>query len=137
MKREARTLIVDDSRSVLRVMEKILNDLGITGVAKAGNGLQAVELFAGALRSGTPYSLVFLDIIMPVMDGQEALLRMRALEREAGIAGSDRATIIMASSRHSPEDMMRALVEGDCTDYLVKPFDDEDLRGMLVRYGFV
>ncbi|BCS52345.1 hypothetical protein GSbR_15960 [Geobacter sp. SVR] len=74
---------------------------------------------------------------MPEMDGQEALKRIRALEREAGIAGNGKATIIMASSLHSTEDMVQALIEGDCSDYLVKPFGDDELRGMLIRYGFV
>lgn len=136
MEREARTLIADDSRTILEVMEHMLHHIGIPDVTKAGNGLQALEFFGNALLHGAPYSLVFLDILMPVMDGQEALKRIRAMEREAGITGDGKATIIMATSLHSPEDMMQALFEGDCTDYLVKPLDIEDLRAMLMKYGF-
>ncbi len=137
MRREGKTLAVDDSISILALMDCMLNQYGIKDVTKAGNGLQALEHFESALQSGVPYSLVLLDIMMPVMDGQEALKKMRALEREAGLAGDDRSVIIMATSLHSPRDMMEALIDGDCSDYLTKPFQFEDLRGMLMRYNFI
>ncbi|HXE98380.1 MAG TPA: response regulator [Dongiaceae bacterium] len=136
MKLEAKTLIVDDSKAVLRIMENALRDIGILDITKAGDGLQATKLFREALQGGTPFSLVFLDVVMPEMDGQEALKLMRAMEKDAGISGNDKATIIMATSLHSPSDMMDALVGGDCSDYLVKPFDTGDLRALLVKYGF-
>lgn len=137
MKREAKILIVDDSKAILGMMENILSSYGLLDVAKAGNGLQAVELFQTALQQGTTFSPVFLDIVMPVMDGQETLRRIRAMEREAGITGDARAVIIMVTSLHSTSDMMTALIDGDCSDYLVKPFEAEDLRAMLVKYGFL
>jgi two-component system chemotaxis response regulator CheY len=136
MKREAKTLIVDDSMAVLRFMENTLRDLGVMDITKACNGLQGTEYFRDALQGGMPFSLIFLDVVMPEMDGQEALKRMRAMENDAGISGCDKATIIMATSLHSPSDMMNALIDGDCTDYLVKPFDSGDLRAILMKYGF-
>ena len=137
MEREVKTLTVDDSMPILAIMGCMLNQYGIKDVTKAGNGLLAVEHFEAALQSGNPYSLVLLDIVMPVMDGQEALRRMRAKEKEAGITGDDRSVIIMATSRTSTNDMMEALIEGDCTDYLAKPFQFEDLRGMLAKYNLI
>jgi two-component system chemotaxis response regulator CheY len=136
MKREAKVLIVDDSRSEVAVMEKMLKKQGVLDITTAENGLKAVELFEGALRNRSPYALVLLDILMPVMDGQEALKRMRALEKEAGMTKDDKATIIMVTSLHSPSDMINALFYGDCSDFLVKPFDFEDLWGMLAKYDF-
>lgn len=137
MKRDPKILIVDDSRAILGMMENILTSYGLLDVTKAGNGLQAVELFQEALQGGAPFSPVFLDIVMPVMDGQETLRRIRAMEKEAGITGDARATIIMVTSLHSTTDMMTALIDGDCSDYLVKPFEAEDLGAMLVKYGFL
>jgi two-component system chemotaxis response regulator CheY len=136
MKREAKTLIVDDSKAVLHFMEKVLRDIGVQDITKAGDGLQATELFGEALQGGAPFSLVFLDVVMPEMDGQEALKKMRAMEKEAGISRDGKATIIMATSLHSPSDMIDALVGGDCSDYLVKPFKTADLRALLVKYCF-
>lgn len=134
MKRERKTLVVDDDVFIGSKMELMLNLLGISDVTRAVNGLQATELFERALREATPYTLVFLDIIMPEMDGQAALKRMRAMEKEAGVSGADRSIIIMTTSLGSPNDMMEALFEGDCTDYLVKPVDEAALQGMLARH---
>ena len=137
MKRTAKTLIVDDSVAILEMMDNMLRELGVSDITRAEDGLAAVERFHEALSSGAPYTLVLLDIVMPVLDGQEALKRMRAMEREAGVAHGERAAIIMATSLHSPDDMVQAIIDGDCTDYLVKSFEENDLRGMLLKYGFL
>jgi len=137
MKRQAKTLIVDDSKAVLSMMEGMLKYYGIDGIDKAANGQVAVDQFQQALSAGTPYSLVFLDIVMPVMDGQTALRQMRAIEAAAGVTGEQRATIIMATSLSSTTDMVDALIEGDCTDYLIKPFEVDDVLGMLTKHGYV
>ena len=137
MKRGQKILVVDDDALLVETLAVMLSIQGITDVAKAGNGLQALSRFEEALKGGAPFSLVFLDIVMPEMNGQAALKRMRAFELEAGITGDDRSIIIMTSSLGSPEDMIEALIEGDCTDYMVKPLDEGNLRGMLAKYGFV
>ena len=119
------------------MMNGMLDDFGFHKVTEAEDGLVAVEHFETAARSGEPFELVFLDIVMPVMDGQEALKRMRAIEKEAGVSGDDKATIIMATSLHSTNDMIDAIIDGQCDDYIVKPFEPEDLLGLLEKYGFV
>lgn len=133
----AKTMVVDDSKAILYMMKGMLEDYGLQNVTTAGNGLLAVEQFEAATLGGSPFSLVFLDIVMPVMNGQEALKRMRSIEMEAGVKDADKAVIIMATSLHSTTDMIDAMIEGDCSDYLIKPFDPEDLLGMLVKYGYV
>ena len=137
MKNEPKTLIVDDSKAILSMMGSILTSYGIKDITTAGNGLLALKSFDQALQAKAPFALVFLDIVMPVMDGQVALKRMRAMEQEAGITGCDKAVIIMATSLNSTTDMVNAVIEGDCTDYLVKPFEAEDLRGMLIKYVYL
>ena len=137
MKKTAKTLIVDDSIAILELMDNMLREFGVRDITPAEDGLAAVELFRQALDSGAPYNLVFLDIVMPLMDGQAALKRMRGMEKEAGLTDGDRATIIMATSLHSTGDMIQAIIDGDCTDYLVKAFEPDDIRGMLLKYGFM
>ncbi len=132
-----KTLIVDDSPVALQMAAVMLEQCGIDDVAAAVNGLQALEHFQRALMDGTPYALVLLDIVMPVLDGQETLKRMRAMENSVGVSADDRTIIVMATALHSADDMMDALFEGDCSDYLVKPFDAEDLRGMLKKHGLL
>ncbi len=130
-------LIVDDSDLQADIIASILDDLGITKITKAVNGRDGLERFKEALQSGAAYSLVFLDIVMPEMDGQEALKRMRTLEKEAGVDGNDKTTIIMTTSLSSPADMITAIIEGDCTDYVVKPVSEGILRAMLTKYGVI
>ena len=136
MSRALNVLIVDDSELQADVLEGVLDDLGISNVTKATNGVHAVDCFEEALKSGSAFSLVFLDIVMPEMDGQEALKRIRALEKEAGVDTVARATIIMLTSLSSPKDMMSALIDGDCNDYVVKPVAESILKAMLTKYGF-
>jgi two-component system chemotaxis response regulator CheY len=128
-----KVLIVDDSISVQEMMQEMLKRSGLHDLTVAGNGQQALSLFREALLEGKPYGLVLLDIVMPKMDGQQALKRMRAMEKEAGTG--TKALIIMVTSLSSTYDMMEAIVEGDCTDYLVKPFEPEHLQYMLAKYG--
>lgn len=132
-----KVLIAEDSDLQADILNSILNDLGIKNVTMAINGVHAVEHFEQALLNGAAYSLVFLDIVMPEMDGQEALKRMRALEKGSGTGGNDKTTIIMTTSLNSPADMITALIENDCTDYIVKPVDENALRSMLVKYGLI
>lgn len=136
MKRESKALIVDDSAAVLGMMQEMLEACGIVEVTEAVDGVQALSQFEEALRAGKGYPLVFLDIVMPVLNGQETLKRMRRMEKEAGIAANDRAIIIMVTALHSTDDMIRAIIDGDCNDYLVKPFEQEHLQDMLVTYNF-
>lgn len=137
MPQALKVLIVDDSDLQADILESILDDMGIKNITKAINGIHAVKYVEEALQDGAAYSLVFLDIVMPEMDGQEALKRIRALEKEAGVGENDKSTIIMLTSLSSPEDMITALIEGECTDYVVKPVAESILNAMLIKYGLI
>jgi len=132
-----KVLIAEDSILQAETLELMLNDLGITDISKAINGLSAMEYFEQALISEAPYTLVFLDIIMPEMDGQETLRRMRAMEKIKGVSEARKSLIIMTTALSSPTDMMDALLEGDSNDYIVKPVEEEHLQAMLAKYKFI
>jgi two-component system, chemotaxis family, chemotaxis protein CheY len=134
MKHKAKIMVVDDSALIVSMMEVIVKAYGIDRVSTASNGRQALEEFAVALENGAPYSVVFMDVVMPVMDGQEALKLMRQLEREAGLADEDRATIIMSTSLGPGSDVADALLAGGCSGYLVKPFRRNDVFGLLGKH---
>lgn len=137
MQPDLKILVVDDSPLHADILESILENLGIRNVTKAINGLDALEHFKEALKNAAPYSLVFLDIVMPGMDGQEALKHIRALEKESGVNGNDKTIIIMTTSLSSPTDMITALLEGDCTDYIVKPVAENILKNVLIKHGLL
>ena len=137
MKKYLKTMIVDDEEVAADLLEIMLNKLGVKNIATASTGRQALDMFDESLKNGSPYSLVFLDIMMPEMNGQEILKQMRSAEKEAGIASFDRSTIIMTTALTSTDAMVEAIFEGDCSDYLVKPVSSEYLREMLANNGFI
>lgn len=118
-----RCLIVDDSKYQRYIIELCLNDY--CSCDQAADGGEAVTSFKEALAGNRPYDLVVLDILMPDVDGHEALRRIRNLESEHGRA--EKAKVVMLSSLDDPQNMMQAQIEEGADAYLTKPFEDETL----------
>uniref|UniRef100_C6DYT5 Response regulator receiver protein n=1 Tax=Geobacter sp. (strain M21) TaxID=443144 RepID=C6DYT5_GEOSM len=125
-------LIVEDnefSREALRLFLAPHAEIEL-----AADGQEGVELFQGALARGKGFDLVLLDVVMPKLDGQQALKLMRQAEKDNAVAQKQKAVIIMTTALTSAEQMEQALWDGDCTDYLVKPIVRADLLALLRRY---
>jgi two-component system chemotaxis response regulator CheY len=137
MDKGLKAMIVEDEEVAAELLEIMLNRLGISDIVSVSNGMDAVETFKTAIRCDSPYSLVFLDIMMPEMDGQEILKRMRSAESQAGLSSGDLAKIIMTTALTSANSMVEAIFDGDCNDYLVKPVTHEYLREILQRNGVI
>ncbi|MBF0272662.1 MAG: response regulator [Magnetococcales bacterium] len=120
------TLIVDDITENRALLADILKPFSHCDVAT--NGQEAVEIFEAELVDGNPYDLVLLDIMMPIMDGQEALKQMRALEENYQVHDENRAAIIMVTAVDAMSEISEAFDTGGCTDYLNKPIT----RGKLL-----
>ena len=90
---ELRALIVDDSEMSRRITARIIAK--VFSYDEAENGLIAVHKYQEAIEQGTPYDIVFMDIIMPEMDGKEAVRSIREYEASSGIM---RVPIIMISA---------------------------------------
>lgn len=104
-------LIVDDEPRYLRLMEANLITDGYQ-VIKATNGQEAVDMVVDKHPD-----LVFLDIMMPVLDGFSACERIREFSN---------VPIIMVTARGSENDRVRGLDLG-ADDYIVKPFSATEL----------
>jgi two-component system, chemotaxis family, chemotaxis protein CheY len=129
-----KTLIAEDELTSRVMLRELLKRYGLPHVAM--NGKEAVEAVAAAIDARDPYDLVCLDIMMPEMDGQEALKRIRQLEVEAGIAEHKRAKVIMTTA-HSDRDNVLAAIQALCDYFLVKPVDGRVLLGELRRMGLI
>lgn len=123
-----KALIVDDDFVCRKVLVKFLSEYGECDVAV--NGKEAIEAFKNALNENTPYDLVCLDIMMPEMDGQDALKQIREYEQEKGIFGFDCAKVIMTTALNDPDNIKTAFRE-QCEAYIVKPVDKEKLLNKL------
>lgn len=126
-----RCLIVEDNDFVRAQTEFFLSE--VAEIETAVNGREAVDLFSRAIAEGRPFDLVLLDVMMPELDGQKALKLMRQAEKMEAARGK-KTVIIMVTALSSVDEMQEALLEGDCTDYLVKPVARDDLFVLLRRY---
>src|SRR5690349_8182842 len=104
-----RCLIVEDNEMAREGLRYFLADHAEIEVAV--NGREAVGKFQEALSQQRPYDLVLLDIIMPEMDGQEALKLIRLAEQNDPAPERKKAVIIMTTALNAPENMEEALWE--------------------------
>jgi two-component system chemotaxis response regulator CheY len=74
-----------------------------------------------------PYNLICLDIMMPVMDGQQTLQEIRKMEERHGIVGVDTTKVIMVTAADDSKNILKAFRQGQCEAYLTKPLDREKL----------
>lgn len=127
-------LVVEDDFGSRRMMQKLLAPYGDVDVVVDGE--EAVQAFRVAWDEYKPYDLVFMDIMMPKMDGHEALKRIRELERELGVKPAEETKIVMTSVLEDPRNVIEAYYQGGATSYLVKPIDRERLREEIAKLGF-
>lgn len=108
-------LVADDDAPILRLVRTKLQTDGYR-VLTATNGQEAVDLFENEQPD-----LIVLDIMMPVMDGIEAMRRIRA---------DSQAPIILLTARTAGRDKVRSLDLG-ADDYITKPFDPDELSARV------
>jgi two-component system chemotaxis response regulator CheY len=111
-------LIVEDSPSVLAILEDMLSDLGY-GVATATNGQQAVELL-----ETSKYNLIITDLTMPVMDGIEFAKTAKQMPNCKFVP------IVMLSSENDEAKIDEAKSVGIST-FLRKPVKEIQLKTIL------
>jgi len=115
-----RTLLVEDDFSCRLLLQTVLARYGDCHVAV--NGREAVDAFRSSLERGQPYELICMDIMMPEMDGREAVRQVRALEEAKGVRSTCGATIIMTTAVNDIHEVVRCFWNL-CDSYLVKPID--------------
>ena len=128
-----RFLIADDDFDSRRLLQKILYPFGYCDAAVDGE--EAVEAFRSALKNGEPYDLVCLDIIMPNMDGQQALREIREVEAEMGVPEGERVKAVMISALDDTKELHDAFFLGEATSYLVKPIRKKTLINEIKNLG--
>lgn len=118
-----RILLVEDNALNREIGVEILSQTGIS-VDTAENGRVAVDMIENS-PAGT-YDLVFMDIQMPVMDGCEAAVKIRALPRE------DLKTLpIIAMTANAFADDRQKTKEAGMNGHMAKPIDMDQLRVIL------
>ncbi len=111
-------LAVDDDAVIRKMYQSILKGRGYI-IHLAENGEEAVKM-----ASELSLNLIFLDIMMPVMDGFAALQALRALPRNANIP------IIMVTSKSDMATVIKAIKLG-ANDFIAKPFTRSDILSKI------
>jgi len=128
-----KTLIVEDDFTSRVLLQELLKRYGASHVAV--NGREAVEAVRCALQADAPYDLICLDIMMPVMDGLEALKQIRALEMEHGL--TSRGTKIVMTTALGDIPSVATAFSGLCDSYLTKPISKDKLQAELRQLDFI
>lgn len=130
-----RFLIVEDDFTSRKFLQTILAPYGDCDIAV--NGQEALEAVEAAFENGAPYDLICLDIMMPLMDGQEALKAIRAMEKARGIKSSDEMKIVMTTALDDPKNVVEAYYKGGATSYVPKPIDKQLFLQLLKNLGIL
>lgn len=127
-------LLAEDDFATRKFMDKYLSKYGECDITVDGE--EAVDAFMMALEDGTPYDLICLDVMMPVLDGYQVLKAIRDIELERGIDNEKRAKIIMTTALNEEKNVKKAFELG-CVAYSGKPIDVEKFEQVLGRLGLL
>jgi len=116
-----KVLIVDDSKAIREIEKRYLEELGFE-VLEAGNGKEALKV----LEENPDIKLILLDWHMPVMNGYEFLLKLRANPTWSDIK------VMMVTRENQQKSIIDAIMAG-ANEYLMKPFDKEMLK-VKIKY---
>ena len=128
-------LVVEDDFMVRQVIRDIVEPYGVVDLTV--NGEEAVQAFRVAWRKDEPYDFICMDIMMPVMDGNEALIQIREIERGLGIAGPEEVKVIMITALDDAKTVVKAYSKGGATSYIVKPIEKERLVSEMRDIGLI
>jgi CheY-like chemotaxis protein/HPt (histidine-containing phosphotransfer) domain-containing protein len=120
---EARVLVVDDVPMNLLVAKGLLKYTAVM-VDTAESGEEALEKI-----QKTKYDIIFMDHLMPVMDGIECFHRMRNMDNHPNIE-----TPVIVLTANAILGAKEEYIQAGLTDYLSKPIQEKELQAMLMKY---
>ncbi|MDE6888369.1 MAG: response regulator [Eubacterium sp.] len=127
-------LLAEDDFVTRKFMVNFLSKYGECDVTV--DGMEAVDAFMMALEDEEPYDLVCLDIMMPVMDGYQALVAIRKLEKEKNIPEEKSVKVIMTTALNEERNVKMAFELG-CTIYSGKPINQDRFEQALKKLDLI
>lgn len=129
-----RILIAEDDYASRKSISRFLQKYGDVDITV--DGMEVVKAYRYALEDEEYYDLVCLDVMMPQMDGLQALKIIRDMEKEAGLPKERCAKVIMTTAINDAEQVRKAFEYG-CEGYAAKPIDFDALVKVLEKMGLV
>ena len=127
-------LLAEDDFVTRKFMVNFLSKYGECDVTV--DGMEAVDAFMMALEDGEPYDLICLDIMMPVMDGYQALMGIRNLEKQNNIPKEKEVKVIMTTALNEEQNVKMAFELG-CTIYSGKPIDQNRFEQAMKKLNLI
>ena len=124
-----RILLVDDNAINQKVAVRIMQQFGYQPEV-AGNGREALEKL-----DKQPFDFIFMDVMMPEMDGLEATRLLRKRQMIGSYTNYQSRIIIVAMTAHAMQGDREKCIAAGMDDYLAKPVRPKDVREMLERWG--
>lgn len=121
-------LIVEDDKASSEFLLKILSRYGTCDIAV--DGIEACDAFILAHEEGVPYDLISLDLMLPLLDGENVLAVIRKIENEKKIIPSKKVRVIMVSALNDRE-LTAQLAKYGFDEYFIKPIDPESVSDFI------
>jgi two-component system chemotaxis response regulator CheY len=131
---QLKALVVEDDFTSRLMLQTFLSRYGECHIAI--NGREAVRAFSMELAAGAPYHVVCMDIVMPEMNGIEAVRLVREMELAQGVPPGSGKRIIMTSGIKDVQQVFQSYDE-TCDAYLFKPIDTAKLLKELQAFGLL
>lgn len=122
-----RVLVVDDALIARSALKILLEEQGCN-VVTANNGQEAIDEFDGA------FDLIFMDYLMPEMNGDKSAEMIR--QKEKGI-GNKKSVYIVGLSAHNSEEINQRCLDAGINQILEKPIHPEVLKKVLNTFGTI
>ncbi|HKW30971.1 MAG TPA: response regulator, partial [Verrucomicrobiae bacterium] len=124
-----RILLCDDNAINQKVAIRILQQLGYEPDL-AANGQEALDAL-----DRKPYDLIFMDVMMPEMDGLEATRAIREFQKAGGKSNFNSRIVIVAMTAQAMQGDREKCIAAGMDDYLAKPVRPKDVRAVIERWS--
>jgi len=129
-----RFLIVDDDESIILFLRTLLS--AYADCLTVGSGPEAIAAFEAALEENCPFKAVFMDILLPGIDGNEVVQALRRME-ENHAGGGEPFKLLMISVLTDTQNVSESFFHGRADAYLPKPLRRETLLAKLGKLGLI
>lgn len=124
-----RFLIIDDDEAVHMYLTQLLSPYA--RIDAVFSGAEAIDKYKKAYEDKDSYDTVFMDILMPEMDGHEVTKKLRDLEKKMHVDGPEEFNLVMITSLKDTKNVSQAFFKGYASCYIVKPFNKVQVMNEL------
>ncbi len=126
-----RILIVEDDIASQIFLKAVLKPFGQCDTA--GDGAAAVRAYAEAALDGAPFDVVFMDIMIPEMNGLAAIDRIRDYEAHNRRSVPRPAQVVVVTATEDSQNIIHAYCTGDVFAYMKKPLERQEVEATMAK----